>query len=181
MSNQDIDRALNYLLEEEGGWSDNKNDHGGKTMYGVTQGTYDQWRRQKKRPAQSVRLITKDEARELYEEMYWRTSGCHLLPWPISYITFDGAVNSGPARSLKWSQAGLGVSADGKIGPATVRAAVASVESGDAQKILAVVDQRLQFLVSLVKRSPDQTTFLLGWMRRLQRVLARALLSELDS
>jgi lysozyme family protein len=150
-------------------------------MYGVTQGTYDHWRKKKKRPSQSVRNITKEEARELYDEMYWRTSGCHLLPWPISYITFDGAVNSGPTRSAKWTQAGLGCQADGRVGPNTVSAAKKAVEQGNAKSILEIVDQRLTFLVRLMQKDFSQVSFALGWMRRLQRVQARALLSELDN
>lgn len=175
-----LDQALEWLLEEEGGWSNHPADRGGKTMFGITQATYDQWRKQKKRPIQSVRRITKEEARELYEEMFWRSAGCHLLPWPISYLTFDASVNSGPSRAVRWTQSGLGTKADGKVGPATVAASSSAVEKGDGAKILAIVDQRVQFLSSLVKRDTSQLAFLLGWWRRTQRVLARALLSELS-
>lgn len=179
-SPQGLDAALAWLLEEEGGWSDHPNDRGGKTMWGITQATYDAWRKKKKRPLQSVAKITKEEARELYESEYWKASSCDRLPWPISYITFDAAVNSGPSRAVKWTQAGLGVQPDGKVGPNTLSAAQKAVDEGNAQKLLSVVDARLQFLVSLVRKDTSQLVFLLGWMRRLQRVLARALLSEID-
>lgn len=175
----DLDEALEYLLEEEGGWSNHPADRGGATMYGVIQATYDAWRKKKKQPIQSVRKITKQEARDIYEEEYWRAASCHKLPWPISYITFDGAVNSGPSRSLKWTQAGLGVKPDGVVGPQTVSAAQKIIDEGDGSALLKLLDQRVTFLARLVQKTPSQAAFLLGWWRRTQRVLARSLLAEI--
>lgn len=178
---QDLDQALGYLLEEEGGWSDHPNDRGGKTMWGVTQATYNAYRKKTGKPSQSVKLITKEECRELYRSEYWNAAGCDKLPWPISYITFDAAVNSGASRSLRWTQAGLGMKADGIVGPQTVSAAKAVIDSSDGSKILAILDQRVQFLTALVKKDTTQLVFLLGWWRRTMRVLGRALLSELEA
>jgi lysozyme family protein len=176
-----LDEALDYLLEEEGGWSNHKDDRGGATMYGVTQATYDGYRRAKSLPKRSVRQIEHSEARELYDTMYWRAASCHLLPWPISYLTFDAAVNSGPSRAVRWTQAGLGVSPDGKIGTKTLEAARATLEAGDGARLYAIVDARVQFLSALVKSKPTQLAFLLGWWRRTLRVLGRALTSEAGS
>ena len=175
-----LDQALEWLLEEEGGWSDHPADRGGKTMYGVTQGTYTAWRKKRGRPEASVRSLSKAEAREIYENEYWNAAGCDRLPWPISYLTFDAAVNSGPSRAVRWTQSGLGVSADGQVGRGTILAAQKVVDEGDGSKILSIVDQRVQFLVALVRKTPSQLVFLLGWMRRMQRVLGRALLANLE-
>ncbi len=176
MSN--LDQALDYLLEEEGGWSDNKNDRGGKTMYGITQSTYDGFRKKQKLPLAPVRDITKEEAKELYQSLYWNAASCNLLPWPISYLTFDAAVNSGPSRAVRWTQAGLGTKADGQVGPTTLTLANNVVAQGIGSKLIEIVDQRVQFLSKIVKDSESQEAFLLGWWRRTIRVLARALLSS---
>lgn len=176
-----LQRALEYLLEEEGGWSDHKADKGGATMYGVTQAVYDVYRKAIHLPLQSVRNITQSEAQSLYDSSYWRLASCDKLPWPISYLVFDAAVNSGPSRAVRWMQAGLGVKSDGRVGPATLKRAQQVVESGDGQALLQIVDQRVQFLADLVKRSPSQNAFLLGWWRRSLRVLGRALLAEVEA
>lgn len=173
----DLDRALEFLAIEEGGWSDHVHDSGGKTMYGVTQATYNRYRKAKKLPVRPVRGITKEEVRDLYDLFFWREAQCHRLPWPINYLVFDAAVNSSPKRGIQWAQRGLGVSADGVVGPATIGAAERCVADGDSAKILAIVDARVQFLCDLVKRKPTQLSFLLGWWRRTQRVLGRALLT----
>lgn len=170
-----LDEALEYLLEEEGGWSNHPADRGGATMYGITQLTYDAYRRKIKKPKQSVRNITKTEARDVYDTMYWREARCDRLPWPISYLVFDAAVNSGPSRGVKWMQAGLGLSQDGVVGPNTIDKASTVVQNLDGKAILAIVDARATFLARLVQRSPSQAAFLLGWWRRTLRVLGRAL------
>jgi lysozyme family protein len=176
----DLDEALKYLLEEEGGWSNNPNDRGGKTMFGVTQNTYNSYRRLRNLPPQSVSKITQPEARDLYDTMYWKVAGCDKLPWPISYLAFDAAVNSGVIRAKKWVQQGLGVEVDGQVGPGTVKAAQAAVDSGDGETIYKIVSARSDFLADLVKGDFSQSTFLKGWWRRTLRVLSRALLSELN-
>jgi len=120
-----LEQSLEWLLEEEGGWSNHPADRGGATMYGVTQATYNAWRKKKGRPQQSVRLMTKEEAYELYDSEYWRAADCHRLPWPISYLVFDAAVNSGVRRGVRWMQAGIGTKADGVVGPNTIAKAQA--------------------------------------------------------
>ena len=180
-SSQGLDAALDYLLEEEGGWSNHVADRGGATMYGVTQAVYNDFRRKiAKKPVQSVRKISKAEAREVYDILYWRAARCDRLPWPISYLVFDAAVNSGPSRGVRWCQAGLALKQDGKVGPATIAAAQGVVSEGNGKALLAIVDARAEFLSRLVQRSPTQAAFLLGWWRRTLRVLARALTAEVE-
>ncbi len=172
--------ALEYLLEEEGGWSNHPADRGGATMYGVTQATYNQYRKLKKQATRTVKNITKDEAFELYDVLYWRAARCDRLPWPISYLVFDAAVNSGVSRGVKWMQAGVGVAPDGQVGPSTIAACQRVVDEGDSAKVLAIVDQRVTFLARLVQSKTSQAAFLLGWWRRTLRVFGRAILSETE-
>jgi len=174
----DLEKSLDCLLEEEGGWSNHPSDRGGATMYGVTQATYNAWRRQKKRPSQSVKKISKAEAKELYNELYWEAASCHKLPWPINYLTFDAAVNSGVGRAVRWLQQGVHCSPDGKVGPATVEAARKAVAEGNTTALLGIVDARTVFLARLVQTKPSQAAFLLGWWRRTQRVLVRSILES---
>lgn len=170
-----LTEALDFLLAEEGGWSNHPDDRGGATFNGVTQATYDDWRaRVKKLPKQSVRKATASEIKELYDVLYWRAASCDRLPWPISYLTFDAAVNSGVSRGTRWTQAGLGVAQDGIVGKNTIAVAEKVVAEGDAEKILLIVQARADFLADLVKRSTSQLSFLKGWWRRTLRVLGRA-------
>lgn len=171
-----LDKALDWLLEEEGGWSNHPADRGGATMYGVTQATYNSFRKKMSRPLQSVAKISKEEAKELYLKEYWEAASCHKLPWPISYLVFDAAVNSGVKRAVDWLQTGLHTQRDGKVGPKTIQTAEKALSEGNTAALLGIVDARTVFLARLVQSKPSQAAFLLGWWRRTQRLLVRALL-----
>jgi len=172
-----LEQSLEWLLEEEGGFSNHPSDTGGATMYGVTQATYNGWRKAIKASPQAVSKITKEEAFRLYKSMYWDEAGCDKLPWPVNYMVFDAAVNSGPSRGSKWLQEALHVTQDGKLGPKTLKALNDVLSNEPGVLIFRIIDARLQFLVSLIKRKPSQLAFLNGWMRRLLRVQLRAALS----
>lgn len=169
-----LEQSLEWLLEEEGGFSNHPADTGGVTMYGVTHATYASWRKALKRPQQSVKKITQEEAFALYKAMYWDEAGCDKLPWPISYMVFDAAVNSGPSRSTKWLQTALRTKPDGVIGPKTLALLSQVMDDDPGVLVYRLTDVRLQFLVTLIRSKPSQMAFLLGWMRRLIRVQLRA-------
>lgn len=92
----------------EGGWSDHKDDPGGKTMYGVTQATYDGWRKSKGLPLRSVRLITMAEALSIYRTNYWEACGAPNLFAGVDLAVYDASVNSGVSRGRKWLKASAG-------------------------------------------------------------------------
>lgn len=85
----------------EGGWSDHPADPGGKTMYGITQATFNAWRRSRGRAQGSVRSISRSEAEDIYRTDYWNAIRAEQLPAGVDLAGYDYAVNSGPSRSLK--------------------------------------------------------------------------------
>lgn len=85
----------------EGGWSNHPADPGGKTMYGITQATFNAWRRSRGKPTEQVRSITRGEAEEIYKANYWNAVRAEQLPAGVDLAGYDYAVNSGPSRSLK--------------------------------------------------------------------------------
>ena len=113
----DFAPALAAVLVHEGGYSNHPKDPGGPTMKGVIKRVYDDYRRSKGEPVRDVRQITDEELREIYRKRYWDLIQGDELPTGLDYVVFDGAVNSGPAQATKWLQRGLGVGADGVLGP----------------------------------------------------------------
>lgn len=166
-----FERALGLVLGHEGGLSDHALDRGGRTNLGITQATYNTFRRGRGLSQRKVDFITADEVRAIYREMYWDEVRADELPWPLAYATFDAAVNSGPDRAARWLQQSLGVDVDGKIGPKTLAAARAK----GASALIPLMKARSDFLADLVKRAPSQAAFLKGWLRRLFDVTKGAL------
>lgn len=163
----EFERSLAKVLQSEGGYVNHPQDPGGATNRGVTQAVYDAYRDRKGLQRQSVRAIADTEVHEIYRASYWDLARCSELPPGVSYVVFDGAVNSGVKQSVRWLQRALAVRDDGVIGPTTI-AAAKSVPAG--QLIDAILARRLEFLRKL-KTWP---TFGRGWTSRLNDVRATA-------
>lgn len=165
----DFAAALQKVLVHEGGYVDHPKDPGGPTNKGVTQRVYDSWRKVRGLPAQSVKLIANSEMESIYRERYWKQFKGDRLPKGVSYVVFDGAVNSGVGQSVKWLQRALGSlyrgPVDGLIGETTLQAID---EHPDHDRLIAeIIRLRLAFLKAL----KTWKTFARGWAARVAGVL----------
>lgn len=166
MTASNFTEALSRLLVHEGGLVNHPADPGGLTNKGITQRVYDAYRARKGQPPWNVREITPDEVEEIYRLQYWSKVQGDKLPAGVDYVVFDGAVNSGPAQSVKWLQRALGVSDDGVIGEVTLDAVE---QHPDHDRLIAeIVYRRMLFLESLKTWS----VFGRGWSHRVNEVEA---------
>lgn len=168
----EFDRSLTKVLVHEGGFSNHPDDPGGATMKGVTQRVYDTYRKSKGLHTQSVKLITDAELKAIYRREYWDKIKGDDLPAGVSYVVFDGAVNSGVTQSVKWLQRALQALGlytgliDGNIGQGTLLA-VSGVNDNDGL-IAKIIERREAFLRAL----KTWKTFGKGWLARIRGVLA---------
>lgn len=160
----EFSRSLERVLKHEGGYVNLKADPGGATNFGVTQRVYDNYRNRIGLQLVPVRNISQSEVTQIYRDNYWSLAKCDQLPAGVSYVVFDGAVNSGVAQSIKWLQRALGVAVDGVIGNATL-AAVQNYGNMD-RLIDAICDRRLAFLKAL----KTWKAFGRGWASRVAAV-----------
>jgi len=167
-----FNRCFDLVIAHEKGYVNNPLDSGGPTKYGVTRETLADWR---KTPVtvDSVKNLTAEEAKEIYQSRYWNTMRCDLLPDGLDYAAFDAAVNSGTYQASKWLQKALGVKIDGVLGPVTMKA-VERCSGLVVGSILELCSQRLRFVLSL--NSPTEEAFERGWGIRILQVLQVATL-----
>ena len=157
-----FDTCLSHVLSSEGGYVNNPKDPGGITNLGCTKTTWEIFVGHPVSEA-DMRNLTPEDVKPLYKRKYWDMVSGDLLPEGLDYAVFDAAINSGPGRAAKWLQEAVGVTADGSIGPATLRAVAAK----DLQTLISQYnDKRLQFLESL----PTFSTFGRGWSNRVASV-----------
>jgi lysozyme family protein len=122
-------RAFAIVVGVEAGLSTDPNDPGNwtggavnsgvlkGTKYGISAAQY---------PNVDIANLTPDQAQAIYQSDYWNAVQGDGLPWPLSLLVFDCAVNQGQGVARTLMQTALGVVADGVIGPKTLAAAAAS-------------------------------------------------------
>ncbi|MFQ5442697.1 MAG: glycoside hydrolase family 108 protein [Thermodesulfobacteriota bacterium] len=86
----DFERAVEFIFKWEGGYVADPADPGGETRFGISKREY---------PDVDIKGLTKVRAKEIYRRDYWQKAGCPALPWPLSLIVLDTAVNMGVGRA----------------------------------------------------------------------------------
>ena len=162
-----FEQALAHVLEMEGGYTDDPQDPGGATNFGITIGDFARAtkvtlnaanRAQMKR---RLRRISPSLVRQIYLERYWRRASCPALSPALAMMHFDCAVNQGVWRAIRFLQKAAGAEVDGEIGPETLAAVGA-----------APIEQLLRDYADLRRRHyrslPHFKRFGRGWLRRLR-------------
>ena len=168
-----FETALAFTLRYEGGYVNDPDDLGGETNYGVTHATYANYRRLKKLPPRSVRLIDQAEVRDIYKSLYWAPAGCDLLPPNLARCHFDWAVNHGVRGATKTLQRTVGAVDDGMIGPLTRQSIIGAIaKHGDKALANTYCLLRENWYRHEVQRRPSQRKFLQGWLNRVHAIKA---------
>jgi lysozyme family protein len=152
MSN--FDKAFAELLGNEGGYTNNPNDPGGETNWGVTLDTA-----RENGYLGAMKDMDQSVAKAIYFKRYWLPA-FDALPYPVAFQVFDGAVNSGVGQAVRWLQRAVGVADDGKLGPLTLDAVSAAPV---ASVVLLFNAARLEFMTNL----STWPSFGKGWARRI--------------
>lgn len=154
----DFTRCIQHLLNEEGGYVNHAQDHGGETKYGISKRAY---------PQLDIAALTLDEAEAIYRRDYWDLIQGDAWPDGVALLLFDTAVNMGVKTAIALLQKTLCVEQDGIIGPVTRLA---------AQKKMPFLlnsfcaERALRYAVN-----KNLETFGRGWFRRLLRIYGFAL------
>ena len=143
---KNFETVMDYVFKSEGGFSDRKNDLGGRTDKGVTQTTYNAWRKKKGLAPKDVKGISTDEAKQLYYEEFWLPTGASKVQdLREGYLLFDMALNSGPYEAKKLYEKSNG-------------------------NIYQFLKDRKTFYENLIRRKPNQEENRQGWYNRLKDI-----------
>jgi lysozyme family protein len=179
----EFDKAVKFVLLNEGGLTESENDPGGITNYGIS------LRFLREVPAeilkrcgifdpitdQTIRELTEDQAKLLYRFCFWETAYFDKLMNQISanYI-FDMCVQHGISQAIKLVQRAVNacqktadyLKDDGVLGSKTVYA----INLASFMLHSAFIAERECFVRMLVEIDPRKERFLHGWIERCYRI-----------
>ena len=155
-----FEKAVDYVLANEGGYVFDKNDPGGETKYGISKNSY---------PSLNIKALSLDEAKKIYYCDYWLKGKFEQISDKnVATQVFDLSVNLGirPAtivlqRALR--AGGINVSEDGLIGPETL----SGVSVLEAPILLAAIKaEAAGYYRTLAAQKPALQRYLNGWLNR---------------
>jgi lysozyme family protein len=150
-----FDIVFDRVIGIESGYSNNPNDPGGETKYGISKRSY---------PDLDIKNLTREQAKEIYLRDFWNRLEMDSLPESIVYQLFDFAINSGVSTSIRYFQRALGVADDGYFGPIS---RLAAHKTSECNMILNLNAERLDFMTRL-SNWPNAGK---GWARRIAKNL----------
>lgn len=179
-----VDSIIDGVVARESEkYTNDPNDSGGPTKYGITLRTLSRFRKFTM-TANDVQALTRKEAVEIYRWVFVDEPGfdkllsAATLSKPIAEKVIDCGVLSGGPRATEWLQRALNafnrqgkdyadVHVDGDCGPATIRALVSYLgkRGKDGVDVLIEALQALQgaFLIELAERRPKDEEYTFGW------------------
>ena len=150
-----VEKWLIRILGHEGGYSDDPDDPGGKTRWGISQRAY---------PYLDIANLPVEYAAEIYRRDYLKPLQWDRYHDGVAYQLLDFGVNSGPKTAIKRLQREIGVKDDGVVGPVTI-ARIGALSESDL--IMVLIANRIEFMTDL-KNWPEHGR---GWMRRMAKNL----------
>jgi lysozyme family protein len=159
-----FDLALHSVLKYEGGYSNDKDDAGGPTNFGITEETA--------RSAGFIgdmQNITIDQAKSIYRANYWdklKLDEIAIVSQPLSAELFESAVNCGVVRVANWFCTAVQIIANsGTNYPEAVEYAKNTPSDCPVLTRIMNVMQGNHYL-TLVQKNEKYRKFIRGWMKR---------------
>jgi len=164
-------QILDYVLQFEGGFTNNPADHGGATKFGITAADYGRFLGLPgTASAAQVSNMTRDEAVTIYKQDYINKPGfASITDGTLKLVIVDSGVLFGTGRAIRWLQQALKVKVDGVMGDETH---TALGDCPDLSRLARrVLELRFNAIADIVAKNHSQTIFLRGWMSRATSLL----------
>lgn len=166
-----FDIAFNEIIDNEGGYTNDPDDPGGETNFGITQKELNSWYKILKIPAH-VKDLTLADAKVFYKT-YWDAYHYEDIDsTEIATKIFDLTVNLGVHESHIITQRAINqcwfpITVDGILGPSTLYAINSlHIANKDAQLHQFMRQETVKVYNEIVERKPRLKKFLAGWVNR---------------
>ncbi|GAB6138000.1 glycoside hydrolase family 108 protein [Halanaerobaculum tunisiense] len=159
-------KILQEVLEYEGGYTEDEDDSGGPTKFGVTESTA-----RRSDYEGDLKELTKKEATEIYYENYWANLKYNQIEDDrVALEVLDQAINFGPQTANRHLQRAYNllkeeeIAVDGVVGPVTLEAVNNCSYKSELIKLLNIL-QGVKY-IRIVEQDKSQKKFIRGWLKR---------------
>ena len=160
-----FEKIFDYLMKVEGGYSNDKNDRGGKTKYGIIEEEARDFGY-----TGDMQDLTKELAKNIYLKKYYLGNKLDkVINDKVALSICDWAVNSG-GKGIKKAQIvankfGANLVIDGIVGNKTLEA----INAIDPEAFLKEYhEMQRTFYKNLAAKDSTQEDFLKGWLNRVE-------------
>ncbi len=160
LSDERFEHAVSFVLAHEGGYSDDADDDGGETKFGISKRSY---------PDIDINALTVEQAKAIYKRDFWEPQLYKdIKDVNLATKVFDLAVNMGSSWAHRLVQralraTGQDILEDGILGPMTLSA----INKADLTDLLAALkSEAAGYYRTLAATKPKRAKFLKGWLKR---------------
>lgn len=154
------DKAIEFVLKNEGLYSNDIDDAGGETKFGISKRSY---------PKLDIKNLSVHKAKEIYKRDFWENQRYkNIKNHELAIKIFDLAVNVGTSRANKLVQRALRsvkkkIEENGILDDATI----CLINESDATDLLsALKSEAAGYYRLIVSTKPHRAKFLKGWLNR---------------
>lgn len=182
-----FNNSIEYILKNEGGLVDDKDDSGGITNYGLSlrylknlinkkpelKSFYD-LNKDNKINADDIKLFNKNDAIKIYKEEWWNKYNYEKINYhPLATKIFDFSIHMGPTKAIKLLQKSClkinpnsKLIIDGILNDETVNFINNLTISEKKLLTMTLSFMAIKFYLKLVKQNPKYNKYIKGWVKR---------------
>lgn len=163
-----FDNGFNQLMRDEGYISNDKDDQGGYTKYGISSKEYGE---------ENIKKLTITKAKEIYKDDYWFKSKCNEIDSDLIAIkVFNTSVNVGNKRAILFLQRAINntinkeklnlpiLKVDGMIGQKTITT-LNKLDKHTSLILNYFILEQSNFYIKISKKF-NNIKYLRGWLKR---------------
>lgn len=170
------EKAIKYVLKNEGGYSNNKNDKGGETNFGISARFLSDLPDKEPLKIKPLKSFTVQDAISIYDNYIWSFSVCEKIKDErLSVKLFDTIVNIGKFHAYLLIQKACNfplpdnskLKEDGILG----KESISQINHFPGSVLIKTyADKIFYYYEEIVKKNPSQKQFLVGWQQRALKI-----------
>ena len=160
-NNEEFKKILDeYIIPNEGGFSNKKNDRGGKTKFGISQRVY---------KYEDIKNLTSERANAIIYRDFYIWNGLNKLPYSIRGFIVDYGMPTSPLNAIQTVHKVLDLPIGNIIGKDTL-SKLKQFSKPDYEKFLADYKKEMfEYYKNIVQKDSSQAGNLAGWINRANR------------